>query len=379
MGSKGKAGASIALRQTALALLALLLAGGASLARSGEASCPGRPRPAAVAPQRAALLGEYVSPAGEAVRFREGDSGRLELLVEGRSSLPSLPAGAYALEERGPSAYAVPAAKGRPAVRVTFARESDQGISPAASCTIGDRLFVRRLTDAERGKPFRIVPQRPLDELRREAATAVPPRQDADFAAPDWVDAARAVPDVHLDIRYATDDNFTGEAFYPSARAFLQRPAAAALARAAGRLKPLGYGIVIHDAYRPWTVTKMFWDATPESQKAFVANPAQGSRHNRGTAVDVSLYALSSGKPVPMPSGYDEFTPRAFADYPGGCALDRWHRDLLRCVMESEGFLVYSEEWWHYDFQCPKPYPISNESFETLDRNSVGRTGNQAR
>ena len=108
---------------------------------------------------------------------------------------------------------------------------------------------------------------------------------------------------IHYDIRYATTNNFMGEVFYPSAHAFLQRPAALALVRAQQRLAADGYGLLIHDAYRPWYVTKVFWDATPAEGKIFVADPSQGSRHNRGCAVDLTLYDLKTGRPVVMPSG----------------------------------------------------------------------------
>jgi D-alanyl-D-alanine dipeptidase len=125
-------------------------------------------------------------------------------------------------------------------------------------------------------------------------------------------------PGIHLDIRYATANNFVGRPVYKEARAFLQRPAAEALVRAHRALAAQGYGIVVFDGYRPWSVTKLFWDVTPEDKKEFVADPSQGSRHNRGCAVDLSLYDLASGREVEMPSGYDEMTERAYPDYAGG-------------------------------------------------------------
>jgi len=143
----------------------------------------------------------------------------------------------------------------------------------------------------------------------------------------------------------------------------MQRPAAEAVARANARLKKQGLGLMIHDAYRPWHVTKMFWDAKPDTMKTFVANPANGSRHNRGCAVDLTLYDLQSGQPVQMVSGYDEFSPRAFPMYPGGTSRQRWYRDLLRRTMEAEGFSVYEFEWWHFDFKDWKKYRIGNVTF----------------
>ncbi len=155
---------------------------------------------------------------------------------------------------------------------------------------------------------------------------------------------------------------------YTEARAFLQRPAAAALLRAGETLRASGYGLLIHDAYRPWYVTKMFWEATPERLHGFVANPAKGSKHNRGCAVDLSLYSLASGKPVAMPSGYDEMTPRAFPSYSGGTAEEREHREILRRAMWTEGFMVDKGEWWHFDYRDWPRYPILNITFAEISR-----------
>jgi D-alanyl-D-alanine dipeptidase len=116
----------------------------------------------------------------------------------------------------------------------------------------------------------------------------------------------------------------------------------------------------------------MFWDATPAEQRIFVANPASGSRHNRGCAVDLTLFDLTSGSPVQMVGGYDEFSDRSFAQYPGGTALQRWHRELLRRVMEEEGFRVYPYEWWHFDYRDWSQYAIQNETFEELGTEGGG-------
>jgi D-alanyl-D-alanine dipeptidase len=158
---------------------------------------------------------------------------------------------------------------------------------------------------------------------------------------------------------------------YTQARAFLQRPAAEALLRAHQKLSHLGYGLLIHDAYRPWYVTKIFWDATPAEGKIFVADPSQGSRHNRGCAVDLTLYDLHSGKPIEMPGTYDEMSRRSYPNYAGGTSLQRWHRDLLRRAMESEGFTVYEFEWWHFDYKDWREYGIQNISFENLGKASA--------
>ncbi len=226
-------------------------------------------------------------------------------------------------------------------------------------------VFVRRKIDGDDGSTFKIRPTRPVAELRPEALAASPPVEEGRLA-PDLVDLTTLDPAIKLDIRYATANNFVGTPFYSSARAFLQRPAAEALAKAHLALKERGYGLLIHDAYRPWHVTKMFWDATPDASRGFVADPSKGSRHNRGCAVDLTLYDLASGRPIEMVGGYDEFSTRSSPDYPGGTSLQRWHRELLRRAMEEQCFTVNVVEWWHFDFKDWSKYQILNRTFEEL-------------
>ncbi len=215
---------------------------------------------------------------------------------------------------------------------------------------------------------FRIAPLRPVAELRREALAARPPVEKGEFRAPDLVDLVRVVPNLKLDIRYATSNNFLGTPVYDQARAFLQRPAGEALARVARALRRQGYGLLVFDAYRPWYVTKIFWDATPADKKQFVADPSKGSQHNRGCAVDLTLYDVKTGRAVSMPSGYDEMSERAYVDYAGGSAQERRHRAILRSAMEAEGFTVYPYEWWHYDYRDWKSYGIGNAPFQKIAR-----------
>jgi serine beta-lactamase-like protein LACTB len=236
----------------------------------------------------------------------------------------------------------------------------------ATSVEAAKVVFKRRKIDGEGGETFRIKPLRPLAELRKEALAAMPPREEGEFRKVDMVDLAAVDPAIKFDIRYATDNNFLSTPFYASAKAFMQRPAAEALGRVQKKLAGQGYGLLVYDAYRPWHVTKMFWDATPEKLRGFVADPSKGSRHNRGCAVDLGLYDLKTGTPIEMVSGYDEMTDRAFPDYPGGTSRQRWHRELLRRAMEDEGFSVYEEEWWHYDYKDWRKYPILNKTFEEL-------------
>ncbi|HEX2140560.1 MAG TPA: M15 family metallopeptidase [Woeseiaceae bacterium] len=214
---------------------------------------------------------------------------------------------------------------------------------------------------------FRIKPQRPIEELKREALAAEPPEQAGEFRAPELVDLAALDPTIKLDVRYATTDNFLGTRLYDEPRAFLQRPAADALVRAHRAAKEHGYALMIHDAYRPWWVTKVFWDATPPELREFVANPAEGSLHNRGAAVDLTLYDLDTGMAVQMPGLYDEMTERSYPDYTGGTSEQRQRRDLLRRLMEAQGFTVYESEWWHFDHEDWREYPVLNLTFEELD------------
>jgi len=214
---------------------------------------------------------------------------------------------------------------------------------------------------------FHVTPARPVPEVREEALRATPPAEAGPFRAPDLVELAPLDPTIHLDIRYASDRNFLGTPVYTQARAFLQRPAAEALLRVHRALAAQGYGLLIHDAYRPWYVTKLFWEATPADKREFVANPATGSKHNRGCAVDLSLYDLRTGKPVAMPSTYDEFSKRAYPSYTGGSDAERARRDLLRAAMAREGFAVASNEWWHFDYKDWKSYGLQNARFEDLD------------
>jgi len=205
-----------------------------------------------------------------------------------------------------------------------------------------------------------------LSVLIAEARKAVPPVLPPSRLAPDLVDVTSLDPSIQLDIRYATSDNFLHAPVYGQAKAFLQRPVAQALVRVNAALKRSGYAVRIHDGYRPWWVTKVFWDATPPADHDYVADPAKGSVHNRGCAVDLSLVDLASGAPATMPSDYDEMSERSHAAYPGGDAAARAHRDLLRAAMEAQGFKVLKEEWWHFDHASSPDYPVMNLTFEAI-------------
>jgi D-alanyl-D-alanine dipeptidase len=223
---------------------------------------------------------------------------------------------------------------------------------------------------ADEARPgiFRIAPLRPVAELRELALKQSPPAEPGPFRPVELVELKALDPTIRLDIRYATADNFLSTPVYTEARAFLQREAAEALVRAHRALAANGFGLLIHDAYRPWWVTKLFWDATPADKRDFVADPAKGSRHNRGCAVDLTLFRLGDGHAVEMPSLYDEMTERSAPAYPGGSPEARRLRDLLRAAMEREGYTVFESEWWHFDHAGWREYPILNLPFDRIGR-----------
>jgi len=324
-----------------------LIVGSDTLARVASA------RPANPPDRWRGLIGEYGWDYNT-LYVLERD-GRLHALIEWFFDYP--------LTEIKPDSFAFPASGLYDGERLAFRRRPD---GYATEVRVGGVVFPRRQIEGEDGKTFRLTPMRPVAELRAEALAAKPPVETGPRRQSDLVELSTLDSTIKFDIRYATTNNFISTPMYSQARAFLQRPAAQALLRAHRTLAKQGFGLLIHDAYRPWYVTKMFWDATPESGKIFVADPSQGSRHNRGAAADLTVYDRSTGRPIEMVSGYDEFSNRAFPDYPGGTSRQRYDRELLRRAMEAEGFRVYDAEWWHFDYQDWRLYPIGNQTFDQI-------------
>ena len=306
------------------------------------------PKPAAAPDRRRGLIGEYGWD-HDTLYILEKD-GRLTALIEWYDYYP--------LEEISPDVFRFPNWGLYDGETLAFHRGANGRATEAILS--GAVVFQRRKIAGEDQTSAHIDPVKPVDELRRIAMAAAPPRETGDLRKPDLVELTSLDPTIKLDIRYASTNNFLQTVFYPRARAFLQRPAAEAVVRAHRKLKALGYGILIHDGYRPWYVTKMFWEGTPPDKHNFVADPANGSRHNRGCAVDLTLYDLKTGQPAEMVGLYDEMSERSYPDYPGGTALARWHRQLLRRAMEEEGFTVYEFEWWHFDYKDWRKYPVLN-------------------
>lgn len=319
------------LRSIAVSLALLTSACATAQVSSSAASKPASellpgPKPAAFTSPDSALVGEYDTNSG--VQFIIEDAGRLYMLDTARASMTRTPISAGGI----------------------------------ASLTIK-----RRSVGPEAGQnQLQVRPVRPVAEIRAAALLASPPAEAPAARAADLVELTSLDPTIKLEIRYATSNNFLGTKLYDEARAFMQRPAAEAVVRANRKLRTLGYGLLIHDAYRPWYVTKIFWDATPTDKHWLVANPAEGSKHNRGAAVDLTLFDLATGRAVDMPSTYDESTGRAYADYPGGTSLQHWYRALLRNAMVGEGFLVNPTEWWHFDYGNWRNYAIGNVAFDKI-------------
>jgi CubicO group peptidase (beta-lactamase class C family)/D-alanyl-D-alanine dipeptidase len=299
------------------------------------------------------LIGEYGWDYNT-LYIRE-QNGRLHALIEWFFDYP--------LMHVAGDTYAFPSAGLYDGEQVTFRRRSD---GYGTEVRVGGVTFPRRPIEGEDGRTFRLRPMHPVSELRATALASTPPVETGPRRQSDLVELSTLDSTIKFDIRYATTNNFLGTPMYQQARAFLQRPAAEALVRAHRALGRMGLGLLIHDAYRPWYVTKMFWDATPDSAKIFVADPSQGSRHNRGAAVDLTLYDRRTGQELEMVSGYDEFSIRAYPEYPGGTSRQRYNRELLRRAMEAEGFRVYEAEWWHFDYQDWRLYPIGNQTFEKI-------------
>jgi CubicO group peptidase (beta-lactamase class C family)/D-alanyl-D-alanine dipeptidase len=311
------------------------------------------PKPPPAPTEWAGLIGEYGWDHN--ILYILEKDGKLTVLIEWFEYYP--------LSQDSQNIFSFPDFGSYDHEKATFVRNAE---GYATQVRIGGVVFERRPLAGETGPIFRIKPTKPVEELRRDALAAHPPQESGEFLKPDLVELVKLDPTIKLNIRYASTRNFLNTPMYQQARAYMQRPAAEAMVRANTKLKALGYGLLIFDAYRPWYVTKMFWDATPDKDHIFVANPQEGSRHNRGCAVDLTLYHLKTGEPAPMVGGYDEMSERSYPFYPGGTSLQRWDRQLLRHFLEAEGFTVNDFEWWHFDYKDWRKYPILNLGLDEI-------------
>jgi len=178
------------------------------------------------------------------------------------------------------------------------------------------------------------------------------------------IEIKKLIPDIKLEIRYAGKNNFAKQAVYKQARAFARLPVAEALKNVQNDLKKFGFGLKIFDGYRPYSVTVKFFEIA--SDKSFVANPKDGSRHNRGCAIDLTLIDLKTRKELKMPTPYDSFAAEAASDFKDLPTNVIQNRELLRLTMEKYGFRVLNNEWWHFDFIGWKNYELMDIPFEDL-------------
>lgn len=178
------------------------------------------------------------------------------------------------------------------------------------------------------------------------------------------VEIVKYIPAIQLDIRYATTNNFMHQRMYTQARAFARLPVVKALMLVMADLKAKGLGIKIYDGYRPYAVTEKFYEKA--SDKHFVADPKKGSKHNRGCALDLSLVDLKTGKELDMPTPFDSFSPRASASFEDLPQQVIQNRELLKWAMQSHGFKVLGNEWWHFDFTGWQNFELLDVPFNQL-------------
>ena len=185
----------------------------------------------------------------------------------------------------------------------------------------------------------------------------------------ELVDVQRVVPGLAIDVRYATSNNFMHTPLYPIARVFLRKPAALALRDVQSDLAAQGLRLKIFDGYRPYSITERMWE--PIRNPDFVADPAQGSRHNRGAAVDLTIIDLRTGNEIAMPTPYDAFTPAAAQSYNDLPADLIANRAKLRDVMVRHGFDPLPTEWWHFDFRGWKKFELMDIDLVTLSNRVI--------
>ena len=174
------------------------------------------------------------------------------------------------------------------------------------------------------------------------------------------------IPNIEIDFIYATDSNFTHQILYKKPKAYLRLAAVKALLSVANLLKVKGLGLLIYDAYRPYSITKIMWQII--SDERYTANPAKGSGHNRGIAVDLTLYDLHTGKALEMPTTFDDFTEKAHHNYMQLDSLVLKNRTLLKTVMEQNGFIALETEWWHYYLPNASKYELLDFDFKQMKK-----------
>lgn len=309
------------------------------------------------------ILGLYYGN-GENILIRE-NQGRLELLYryaqDDRSfdkaniyPLSKLHFDSYTMNEAGPMSSTE--------ASVRFERDTDgYGIS----CRVGGHTYSRYFMGegvGERAKPFRL-PERSAEDwtkLREEAAKAAMPAALAAGEEAQLVDAV-GISGVKVASVYSGSDNLFAAPLYTTPRLYVASAIVPALSKAQQQLAAHGYGLLLWDAYRPWAVSKLANLALPEDKKDMLEDPeTKGSPHNTGLAVDVGLYDLATGEALELTSGFDEPSPRQYASYAGGTSRQRYLRNLLRDIMEQNGFKGIEMEWWHFEYADLSKYAHLN-------------------
>ena len=182
------------------------------------------------------------------------------------------------------------------------------------------------------------------------------------------VNLKKVIPDVILDLKYATANNFTGTKLYKyAATTYLRKEVAFALLKVNDDLKNVGFGLKIFDAYRPYSVTKLMWDIVHDER--YVANPLKGSGHNKGIAVDLTIIDMNTLNELKMGTAFDNFTDSAHHSFTKNLPLEIIaNRSLLKSTMEKYGFKSLETEWWHYSFSSNENYEVMDIDFKKLAR-----------
>ena len=180
------------------------------------------------------------------------------------------------------------------------------------------------------------------------------------------IELQKIIPNIKYELHYATKDNFTKVRLYPKnlTKTFLRKKPAEALAEAAKELSTMGIGFMIWDAYRPYSVTQKFWELIHDER--YVANPAKGSGHNRGIAIDLTLIDLKTGEELNMPTKFDDFSEKAHHGFQHLSPIQIKNREILKSTMEKHGFLKFQTEWWHYYWPNGNDYDVLDLSFSKL-------------
>ena len=252
---------------------------------------------------------------------------------------------------------------------LTFSRDPDGG---GAAVRVGSAVLGRLSLGIEGQGTYRVSPVRPVDELTREALAALPPPEPASLRKPDLVELTLSIPPSSSTSATRRRDNFLGTPVYSEARAFMQRPAAEALIRAHRALSTFGFGLLIHDAYRPWYVTKVFWEATPSTSATSWPTPrrapattAAARSTSRSTISGPARPWRCPASTTSCPSARTRLSRRDRRCSGGGATSceRRW---------SGQGFTVFEVEWWHFDYHDWKSYPLLNLTFDRIQASPVG-------